>query len=152
MSRGFNVSVRATTPDDINEGSLAAELASQGQLSALEPGYLAYAMTAAKALATALGNGPFLVTLTGVDHMSEPGESSSIAVSVETRFTFASSPEPATIVSPESSTTVVSAEPGDTAAPVEVIAATENQTAAVVEDSPLVEGVQTESPEQPQGV
>ena len=144
MSRGFNVSVRATTPDDINEGSLAAELASQGQLSALEPGYLAYAMTAAKALATALGNGPFLVTLTGVDHMSEPGESSSIAVSVETRFTVTSQPEP--------STATVSAEPGVSPTPVEVLAATEIQTAESVEGSALTENVQTENPEQPQGV
>ena len=130
MSRGFNVSVRATTPDDINEGSLAAELAAQGQLSALEPGYLAYAMTAAKALATALSDGPFLVTITGVDHMSEPGESSSISVSVETRFT--------AVASQETSTTAVAAEPGEVA-PAEANAAAESQTAAVVEDTPVAE-------------
>ncbi len=87
MSRGFSVSVRASSPDDINEGSLAAEIAAQGALSELEPGYLANAMVAAHALATALHDGPFVVILSGADHTREPGESSYITVSVETRFT-----------------------------------------------------------------
>ena len=87
MSRGFNVSVRAASPDDINEGSLAAEIAAQGALSDLEPGYLANAMIAARALATALRDGPFVVILSGADHTREAGESSYITVSVETRFT-----------------------------------------------------------------
>ncbi len=101
MSRGFNVSVRATAPDEINEGSLAAEIAAQGALTALEPGYLAAAMIAARALASALRDGPFLVTLAGRDHMYEDGETSQISVSVESRFTVgtgsaeASAPAPA---------------------------------------------------------
>ena len=100
MSRGFNVSVRAASPDDINEGSLAAEIAAQGALSDLEPGYLANAMIAARALAAALRDGPFVVILSGIDHTREPGESSHITVSVETRFTASDDSAPASVPAP----------------------------------------------------
>lgn len=87
MARGFNISVRATEANEINEGSLAAELEASGQLTELEKdGYLPAAIQAAKDLCEALVDGPFLVEFSGQDRTGETGEDSVLSVTVTSRY------------------------------------------------------------------
>ena len=101
MARGFNITVSAKASDEINEGSLAAELAASGQLSELEKdGLFPGAMKAAKDLCDVIGDGPFLVTFSGVDRTHEKGEDTVLSVSVASKYTYE---EPAAPVEEEAS-------------------------------------------------
>lgn len=89
MARGFNITVSAKASDEINEESLAAELAASGQLSELEKdGLFPGAMKAAKDLCDTIGEGPFLVTFSGVDRTHEKGEQTILSVSVSSQYTY----------------------------------------------------------------
>jgi hypothetical protein len=88
MARGFNVGVRVRAGEEVDEGSVAAELEANGSLSALEKdGLFPAALDAAHDLIAAFPGGSFEVTISGADNTQKRGEDSFIQVEVRTRYT-----------------------------------------------------------------
>ena len=128
MSRGFAIGVNVATADDLTNERIADEVASNGQLTALEmTTFLPAALAAAKGLMSSLANGPFWVWLDGNDNFATAGETTTLRVMVSTFAT-----PPVAGAAPE----VVHSVPTEAAAP-----APEDTPEVVAEPAPEPEAV-----------
>lgn len=131
MSQGFNIAFSAADVAGINADAIAAELAANGQQTAkVRDEFVPAALTAATALATALGEGPFSVNIYGVDRTATQGEFSVLTVTVSSFVTTGEPPhgvsEPAPVEAPAPAPTVLEATlaepaPADTVPNTEVL-------------------------------
>ena len=108
MARGFEIRVGVTSADELTDELLAPEVAANGWLTALESGsILSAAVAAAKTIIATLADGPFVVSLRGVDHTTDPSDVTTISVTVTSSWTepkVAPVPAPAVVEAPDAPT------------------------------------------------
>ena len=88
MARGFNVTVNVANADAFDDDKIEAEVKANGQFTEAEfSTLLPAARSAARSLMDAIGDGPFLVAISGTDRMLEAGEDTVIHVAVQSSYT-----------------------------------------------------------------